>query len=191
MIALALAEAASEEALPFIEQLRLAGESEAPALAALLRMRQGRYAEAVQPLLAAYAAFYRDAWPDAAVQSRAFQLAWEISTAQPEAAPLFFDALNAGPLPGYLMEAARRQTLVQLTLRMWKAGTRVSGAAFALVEPWPDWTHDNLTNRYRFYKSTGLGDAERARRDLEEYLAAEGVAFDRGIEAHAPATAQR
>jgi hypothetical protein len=189
--ALALAETASDEALPFIEQLRASSGSEASALEALLRVRQGRMADAIQPLLAAYAAFYRDPWPAAAVQTRAFQLAWEIITTEPDAAPLFFDALKDGPLPGYLMEAARRQTLGHLTLRMWKSGKPVSNAGFALLEPWPNWNREDLQNRYNFYKATGLGDAKTARADLEEFLAAEGGAFNRGLETTVPTTATR
>jgi hypothetical protein len=189
--ALALAEAASDEALPLIGQLRATSESEASALEALLRVRQNRRADAIQPLLAAYAAFYRDPWPETAVQTRAFQLAWEIITTEPEAAPLFFNALKSGPLPGYLMEAARRQTLVHLTLRMWRAGQPVTGEGFALLEPWPAWNRESLKERYQFYQATGLGDAARARADLVEFFAAEGGAFNRGIEAAAPATAGR
>ncbi len=189
--ALALAEAASDEALPFIEQLRATSESEASALEALLRVRQNKRADAIKPLLAAYAAFYRDPWPEAAVQTRAFQLSWEITATEPDAAPLFFNALKGGPLPGYLMEAARRQTLVHLTLRMWRTGKPVSGEGFALLEPWPNWNRDSLKDRYTFYKSTGLGDVDRARADLEEFLAAEGGAFNRGLEAPPKPTTAR
>ena len=122
---------------------------------------------------------------------RAFQLAGTITEAEPKTAPLFFEALKSGPLPGFLMETARRQTLVKLTLQMWKAGQPVSGAGFALLEPWPDWTSDGLKNRYRFYKITGLGDAKRARADLEEFLAAEAGAFNRDLGIPVKATAGR
>lgn len=188
--ALALSEAASDEALPFIEQLRADSPSEANALLALLRMRQNKPAEAIAPLLAAYADFYRDPWPGVAVQARAFQLAWEITAAQPDAAPQFFEALKTGPLPGFLMESARRQTLLHLTLKMWRTGKPVSAHAFALLEPWPTWSRENLKDRYAFYKKTGLGDAERARADLEEFLAAESGAFNRGLEATPPPPAR-
>jgi predicted membrane-bound spermidine synthase len=187
--ALALAEAASDDALPFIAQLRETSEAEACAIEAILRARQSRMADAIQPLLAAFAAFRRDPWPEAELQSRAFQLAWKIIETRPEAAPRFFDALKSGPLPGYLMEGARRMTLVHLTIQMWKARQPVSGEGFALLEPWPNWNRDDLTNRYKFYKSTGLGDIERARADLEEFLAAEGGAFNRGLVKPTPADA--
>ncbi len=189
--AFALAEAASDEALPFIEQLRVTDSSEACAIEALLRVRQGRHAEAIPPLLAAYDAFYRDPWPTAEVQTRAFQLCWEIVQAKPDSAPLFFKALMAGPLPGFLMESPRRQTLAQLTLQMWRTGQPVSGEGFALIEPWPKWSGEALKDRYRFYKTTGLGDVKRARADLEEFLGAESGAFNRGLEVPPKTTAIR
>jgi len=184
--ALALAEAGSEEALPFIESMRPTHAGEASTLEALLRVRQGRGAEATPALLAAYAEFYRDPWPLASVQVRAFDLAWEVAGADVKAAPLFFNALKAGPLPGYLMEAARRQTLVRLTMRQWQNRQPVSAAGFALLEPWPTWNRDHLKNRYAFYKATGFGDAAQARKDLETFLSADVAPFGRGLEATTP-----
>jgi hypothetical protein len=182
IFAFALADSGSEEAEPFIERLRPTNASEAFALEALLRVRQEKYAEAIEPLLAAYAAFYSDPWPKAAVQTRTFQMAPVIAAEEPTAASRLFDALKSGPLPGYLMEDSRRMTLARLTLEMWKAGQPVAGEGFALLEPWPEWTRQSLTDRYRFYSKTGLGDVARARADLAEYLGAEGGAFNRGLE---------
>jgi hypothetical protein len=69
-----------------------------------------------------------------------------------KAAPLFFNALKSGPLPGYLMEAARRQTLVRLTLRQWENHQPVSAAGFALFEPWPMWNREHLKTATPFTK---------------------------------------
>jgi spermidine synthase len=187
--ALALADAGSDEALPFIEKMRGTNAGEAATLEALLRSRQNRSSEATTALLAAYAEFYRDPWPLASIQGRAFDLAWEVTGADTKAAPLLFNALKSGPLPGYLMEAARRQTLVRLTLRQWQNHQPVSAAGFALLEPWPTWNRDHLKNRYAFYKATGFGDAEQARADLEKFLAADVAPFGRGLEAPGPKSA--
>ena len=191
IFALALAETASDEALPFIEKMRATNPGEAATLAALLRVRQGRCADAVPALLAAYAEFRRDPWPLPAIQSRALEMAWEITASDPSAAPLFFAALQAGPLPGYLMESARRQTLVRLTLRAWQNHQPVSAAGFALLEPWPSWNREFLKNRHAFYQATGFGDAAQARADLATFLSAEAAPFGRDLAPPQPVTAAR
>ena len=111
--------------------------------------------------------------------------------AEPTAAPLLFDALKSGPLPGYLMESARRQTLVRLTLRKWETGQPVSAAGYALLEPWPTWTRDYLKKRCAFYQATGLGDAALAREELAQFLAADVVPFGRDLAPPKPVTAAR
>lgn len=189
IFALALAEAGSDDALPFIEKMRATNAGEAATLAALLRVRQGRCAEAVPALLAAYAEFRRDPWPLPAIQSRALEMAWEITASELSAAPLFFAALQAGPLPGYLMESARRQTLVRLTLRAWQNHQPVSAAGFALLEPWPSWNREFLKNRHAFYQATGFGDAAQARADLVTFLSAEAAPFGRDLAPPKPVTA--
>ena len=118
-------------------------------------------------------------------------MAWEITASAPSAAPLFFAALQAGPLPGYLMESARRQTLVRLTLRAWQNHLPVSAAGFALLEPWPSWNREFLKNRHAFYQATGFGDAAQARADLATFLAAEAAPFGRDLAPLKPVTAAR
>ena len=189
--ALALADAGSDEALPFIEKMRATNAGEAATLEALLRVRQGRCAEATPALLAAYAAFYRDPWPLARVQTRAFELARDVALADAKAAPLLFNALKAGPLPGYLMESARRQTLVRLTMRQWETQQPVSGAGFALLEPWATWNRDFLKNRHAFYQASGFGDAAQARADLDQFLTADVAPFGRDLGPLKPVTAAR
>jgi hypothetical protein len=177
----ALAEAGSDEALTFIERMRASNAGEAATLAAVLRYRQGQIAMCPPLLLAAFTAYRTDAWPSRRVQLRAFELTMEITRRQPKAAPLLLAAL-AKPLPGFLMESARRQTLTQLTLRQWESGQPVDASGFALLEPWPTWTRDYLKSRYAFYRATGLGDAGRARADLELFLSADVTPFNRGLE---------
>jgi hypothetical protein len=127
-------------------------------------------------------------WPLARVQLRAFELAGEVSVARPGRTTPFFETLTTGPFPGYLMESARSQMLVQLELRRWQRGEGTSKIGYSLIEPWSHWTRDYLRGRYTFYKRTGLGDADRAREDLEEFLSGDATPFDRGLEpAAAPA----
>jgi hypothetical protein len=186
----ALAEAGSDEAAPFIDRLSKTNPGEAATLAALLRTRQGRLKEAVQALLAAYDAYYTDPWPLPRVQAHAFDLAAEIVTVDPKAAPVLFEALKRGPFPGFLMENGRRETLVLMTLKNLETGQPVSNQGFLLFEPWPTWTRDFLKSRYAFYKATGLGDAKKAGKDLEKFLEADTASFGRDLAEPNPAEAK-
>jgi hypothetical protein len=159
--------------------------AEAP-LEALLSVRQGRPDDAVASLLVAFTAFRTDAWPHTRVQLRAFDLAVESLAARPGVAARFLDSLKVGPFPGYLMEGARRQMLVRLELHRWQKGEGATNIGYSLLEPWSFWSAEHLRNRYTCYNRTGLGDASRARRELEEFLAADSAPFDREIEAAFP-----
>ena len=116
------------------------------------------------------------------MQARAFDLAAELASQDAASAGPMFDSLNAGPLPGYLMEAARRITLARLATLQWQSGQAFDSAACALSEPWPEWTRDALKKRYAFYKATGTGDAALARTQLGEFLKADAAPFGRGID---------
>ena len=177
----ALAEAGSDEAAPFLEKVRAFSPGEAATLTALLHRRNGRVAEARAALLAAFAAFRNDSWPTTTVQARAFDLASELAAADGETAAALFAVLRAGPLPGYLMEAARGLTLTRLAACQALNGKAVGAEAYALFEPWPNWTRDFLKTRYAFYQTTGKGDAALARAQLVEFLAADTASFSRGL----------
>ena len=181
-----LSEIGSPEAVPFIETVRAFSPGEAATLTAMLHVRSGRMSEAIASLLEAFAFFRTDAWPNTSVQVRAFDLAAEVVKADAGAAAPFFDALNPGPFPGFLMETARRLTLTRLATRQWQTGQSFDATGFALAEPWSEWTRDALKQRYVFYKSTGLGDAALARAQLGDFMKADTVPFGRGIDAPGP-----
>ncbi len=185
----ALADAGAAEALFFIEKLRPTQPGEASTLEALLRLREGRKSDATTALLAALNSYRSDPWPLPRVQVRTLDLASEIAPSDPGTARRFYTSLQAGPFPGYLVEMARREMLVRLTVELWKSGDAEPRNGYALFEPWPTWSREALRGRYAFYKATGLGDAVRARRDLEIFLAAEAAPFHRGLDPR-PATAQ-
>jgi hypothetical protein len=147
----------------------------------VLRFHQGNTAEAARLLLVAYSAYRTDPWPKSRVQLRGFNLAREVVLARPDSADALIDALRTGPFPGYLMETARRELLVALELNRWRNGAQPTAYGYAALEPWGRWTRDYLQNRYAFYSQTGLGDATRARRELEQFLAADTIPFDRGL----------
>jgi hypothetical protein len=119
------------------------------------------------------------------VLTRAFVLASDLADADPASIGPFIEAMNAAPLPGYLMEAGRRTTLSHLTMRQWRSGQEIAASGYALFEPWPEWSRSFLENRYKFYHATGLGNAEIARRQLAEFLSGEPAPFSRELGSHA------
>jgi spermidine synthase len=176
----ALAEVGSEETAPFVERVHAFSPGEAAALAALFHHRHGRVVQARASLVAAFTAWRNDAWPTSSVQARAFELAAELAIEDKDSAAALFAALRVGPLPGYLMEAARGLTLTRLAACQT---LNKRAEAYALFEPWPNWTRDFLKSRYAFYQSTGKGDAALARAQLAEFLAADTASFSRGLAA--------
>jgi hypothetical protein len=164
-----------------IVPLRESDPGDAATLEAVLCFRQGKFAEAHRLLLTAYSAYRTDPWPKNRVQLRGFNLAFELVVADPDAVDSLIDSLRSGPLPGYLMESVRRELLVALELNRWRNSMKATAYGYATLEPWGRWTRDYLQNRYAFYSETGLGDAGRARKELEEFLASDAVPFDRGL----------
>ena len=84
------------------------------------------------------------------------------------------------------MPSARAHTLVRLELHRWQKGETPTNIGYSLIEPWSLWTSEYLKTRYAFYKSTGLGDAKRARADLEEFASADANPFDRDLKPAPP-----
>lgn len=181
IFAFALANAGSDEAKPFIDRIRATDTGDALVLDTTLLIKKGLYKEAKETLLQAYAAYRNDAWPLPAIQLSANRLLSEIVEADPTTATPFFAALNAGHFPGYLLETHRREMLVRLTLIQQQSGQKYDNSAFARFEPWPTWNRDSLKLRYGFYRTTGLGDAEKALKDYESFLSAEVLPFRRGL----------
>ena len=180
-----LAYAGSSEALPLIEKMRAFSPGEAAALTAVLQRRTGRPAQERSALLEAFTAFRHDPWPSDAVLSRAFVLASDLADADTASIGPLVGAMNAAPLPGYLMEVGRQTTLSHLTMRQWKSGQEITASGYVFFEPWPEWTRQFLENRYKFYHATGLGNAEVAREQLAEFLSGEPAPFSQELGSHA------
>jgi len=177
----ALAETGTDEALPLIEKVRAYSPGEAAALTAVFENRRGHPVAARSALVAAFAAFYRDAWPTDEVFLRAFELATELAETDPASIGPLSTALDAGPFPGCLMESVRRTMLTRLTTRQWRTGQKIAVSGYAFYDAWPEWTRDFLVNRYEFSRATGLGNTRLAHDQLAEFLDAEPAPFARDL----------
>jgi hypothetical protein len=147
---------------------------------------------ALAALSAAFISYRDDPWADPGIQTHSFTVAQATAHALPAAAAQLARELSVRPFPGYLVEQARLDAVIRLTLADWRAGGKVTAEAYAPYARWPMWNADFLRNRYAFFHGTGLGDAGRARRDLSAFLAGENTPFDRGLDATPePAVANR
>ncbi|MFO0755014.1 MAG: fused MFS/spermidine synthase [Byssovorax sp.] len=175
----ALAEMGDEGALPFLERLRKSRPSEADAVLARLRFRQGRVKEATDALVASFTRYRTDPWPSFHVMGRAVDFAVEIANTDREAASRLFDALGE-PFAASLLDDRRNQTRVVLT-RLFDLRSRC-GEALAPLEPYVPYNDDFLFWRAVCYAELNDPRAKRAEQDLLDLRAQKPPAFRVGLE---------
>ena len=93
MAAEILADEGSEAALPLIEQLRPAHQTEADIVTAVLRLRQSRLDDAATAVASGLTRLRTDPWPPLRYKQQALDLAGAVGARQPRSAKLLFDAL--------------------------------------------------------------------------------------------------
>lgn len=125
----------------------------------------GRDAESVRHLLAAFEGARRDPWPSIPLLERVLGFAGELATRDPAAARAIFDAL-AEPFAVGMAEQTRLRERLELT---WLLR---DGCVEALrpFEPNPPWEDLFLAQRARCYREAHHPLADRAREDLAEYM---------------------
>jgi spermidine synthase len=155
----ALAELGDEGALPFIEHLRPLRPSEADAVLARLRFRQGKVGEAVAALEASFTRYRSDPWPSFHVMSRALDFAVEVGAADRDAASRLLDALRE-PFAAWLLDERRNQARVKLT-RLHDLRSRCV-ESLAPFEPHVPWNDDFLFFRAVCYAAQNDPRADRA-----------------------------
>jgi predicted membrane-bound spermidine synthase len=175
----ALADGGDDAALaPILATLRAAAPPEADAIEARAALRRGAIADATALLERLFTTVRRDPWPPPILVKRALGLAIEVAR-RDRAAGARLEAAVREPFAVRLLDADRARTRVDLALAA--DAPRLCGAAFAALEPHPPWRRDILSERLRCYAATGSPLAARARRDLEEFLAAEPPLFAEGL----------
>jgi spermidine synthase len=175
----ALADGGDDAALaPILSALRAAAPPEADAIEARAALRRNAVADAAAALERLFTAVRADPWPPPILVKRALGLAVEVAR-RDRAAGARLEAILREPFAIRLLDGDRLRTRVDLALA--SDPTRLCGDAFAALEPHPPWRREILEGRMRCYAATGSPLAARARRDLEDFLAAEPPSFAAGL----------
>lgn len=164
------ADAGDPAADSLIERLALVHPIEADAVRATLLFRRGLLEEAVDALSRAFVAHRSDPWPLEPIVGRALGLAMQIALTRPDLGGRLHAAL-AQPFSVRLHEESRNRALFEIA-RILPEGPCNPRAIQAMVElePWVPWGESFLRHRAFCYGQVQHPLAERARRDLEEFL---------------------
>jgi hypothetical protein len=159
--------------------LRAFRAPEADAVLALLRFRRGEIPAATTLLVRAFEGYRVDPWPSAEVMGRALGLARTAGEQDAKSAAALFEVLMTS-FSAANLEGARALSAVHLArvLDAFEAGAaprfahspRHCARAFTALEPWPPYEMPLLAQRAACYGAANDARAQRAQRDLEEYL---------------------
>jgi spermidine synthase len=183
MFAVAYASAGDAKAEPYIERFRAVDPTEADAMLAELRSREGRPAEAVDALVRAFAAYHDNPWPTMWLMRSATQTASLLAQQDKsgEIARRLYDAL-ATPFAMYLANDARRTARYEIGKALDRARfSDFTRDAIREFEPNVPWTSEFLTTRANCYATLGDPLAVRARREADEFRRDEPSTYGDGI----------
>ena len=168
MMAECLAEGGYDQALILAESLRAMGRQvETDAVLARWQARREEPQAAADHLVAAFEGYRSDPWPYPAVMKRLLFLASEVARSEPTLATRLFDVLRE-PFVLYQMNELRRATLAEIGIL-----DQSDVHCLAILEsygPWIPWDKRYLTERLRCLEANDRPEANRARRDLEDFL---------------------
>ena len=170
MLAESLADGGSAAAAAYADQLRPWEATDADAVMARLQFRQGKIDEAAASLERVFLRSRTDPWPTPGGVNRSLDLALLIAKNHRYASGMFH-ALEK-PFAAGQWNDTRKYFRALIAHEMEGCGPHTV-AALRDLEPWPPWTRDMLTLRRDCYGSSMTSLAKRARRDLNDFIAAE------------------
>ncbi len=171
VLAHVLAMVGDSRAETLVSRLRASDPIEADAILGLLRFGQRRIDEAAKLIGPALLQYRQNPWPLSGVMESTLTAAAEIAR-DPTHAPAMLDALSR-PYAAYQMEDVRRVAYIAAAWHSGRCSARTI-EALAAIEPHTRWMKEILQMRALCYESSGLRElAERAKRELAEYEAAE------------------
>ena len=178
MVADIQASAGAPEAIATIERLRQFNSSEADVMLAELKSAQGDVEGAAAALESAFATFRREPWALPRFTEKAVTRAQILGSANPAIARRLLAAL-AEPFAVKVADIQRRVVVAVLTRGVDFKG--LCGDAIAALEPNVPWARDFLVMRQRCYEETGDPRLAAAPRELNEYLAMQGIPLGSGV----------
>ncbi|MFT3776104.1 MAG: fused MFS/spermidine synthase [Minicystis sp.] len=178
MIAEALAESGSEEALPLIDRLRPFEPTEADALLTRLRFRQDRRADTAAALEAALQGYRADPWPKLDLMRRLVsEVAVDLGR-DPALGRRAFAALER-PFAALMLEDERRNARIKLSARLDFRG--LCADAIAAQEPHVPFEREVLALRRECYVAVGSPKLGLAEREVDDFLRREPLPFSTGL----------
>ena len=170
LLAEGLADMGDDAALAYIERLRALQPTEAAAILARLRFRQGKNVEAAMALDEALRAYQTDVWAWPILMNHALETAGHLMTRDPGAQKIVRGALEK-PFAAMMLEETRREMLLKLVVA--REPDSSCAAALASYEPHTLWHEPLLTWRARCYDMLHHADAARAAQERDEYASNE------------------
>ena len=137
---------------------------------AILRTRQGRVPEAVAALESAFAGYGRDPWAWPALMQRGLALAVDLGGRDAAYAERLYAALRSPFVMDYARET-RLNALLNLGYELDFPQNCIE--VLNELEPHVPWKRDLLEARVKCYQAGDHPYLDRARRDLDKYLALE------------------
>ena len=178
MMAELLAAAQDENALKYIEKIAPLNSGEASMLLGLLRFSQGRSTEATEALESAFESLHGEPWPMPPVATHSFSVAQHISERDGGTlSQRLYRALEK-PFAVDVGEANRRKSLALIAADIDQHGfTEYSHKAIAALEPNVPWDREFLQVRRDCYRALSDPRADKAERELAQFLANEPAPF--------------
>ncbi|HEX9942910.1 MAG TPA: fused MFS/spermidine synthase [Thermoanaerobaculia bacterium] len=173
-----LADTRDPRAPQFAAQLAREQPVEAAMVLARWHAAAGRTAEAGERLLAALAAYRNDPWVHRKLVERTLPLAVRLSRADRGLASRVYDALGQ-PFSARMLERERLMTRIGVLQGL--GSPELCDQVIAPFEPHVPWREPFLSFRYQCYRDKKHPLAERARRDLDAYLAAAPARLAEGL----------
>jgi hypothetical protein len=178
-----LADAGDESAVPVLTRLRAFEPTEADALLAALRLRQGRLVEAAAAAEAALAGYRKDPWARLGFMRR-FLLEVVVPLGTDKALGRRMFGALADPFAVFMLEDDRRDARVQIAERVDFRGLCVE--AFGASEPSVPWSEASLAMRRECYVLTGHPRRAEADADLTAFVEASSRSLREGFVGASP-----
>ena len=160
-----------QETLQYAERLRAFQPIEADIIMAILHTRQGQTDKGVVALESAFLGCRTDPWAWPALVKSALALAVDLGTRDAGHARRLYNALRQPFVMDFAKEG-RLETLLNLSFRL--DSPRGCIEVLEQLEPHIPWKRKLLEARVRCYRAGGHANSEKAQRDLDAYVEADG-----------------
>jgi tetratricopeptide (TPR) repeat protein len=178
VVAESYADGGDDQAQGYIERLRALQPVEADAILGRLFMRQGRFSDAAEALRVAFEGYRTDPWPWPLIMEHALQSAKELAARSPDLIGVLRPALEQ-PFAVVMLDEARSDAVLSFVAARDPDAT--CSDALRPFEPYVPWHQALLNWRARCYKMLHHAEADRAERELQQFVRDQPLPFGSGL----------